>query len=516
MSGLHSNNDHHNDMPEGKEAPPPGVRTMAIVRWVLVAAMALAAVISVASLAGFSLERQGSNAGDTIYYCPMHPQIQQDHPGQCPICGMNLVKAGPKTLPPAAPAPAAAPTGNAAANPAHKYHCPMHPEVTSDDPNARCPKCGMKLEPRPTSAAAAPTKVVAAASDAGVPGLVPINIPSDRVQLIGVRTQKVARGQLGDRLQTVGVVEPDERGLAQISTRFPGWIETLAIAETGAQVRRGQVLATIYSPLVLEAQEELLSALRWSRSDTAAGRPAGPHTLHGNADALVEDARRRLELLGIAPEEIDAIVKARKPQRAIAIRSPVDGHVVARRVTLGMAVQPGTPLYQVADLRTLWVLADIFENDAARVRIGQSASFRVSTYPGESWKGKVAFIYPLLDSGSRTLRVRIALAPQRGKAVALKLRPGMYGDVELELPPSPALTIPSEAVVDTGDLQYVFVDLGNGHFQPRPVRLGRRVGDKIEIQSGLAEGELVVTTANFLLDSESRLRAAIDRSTGTR
>ncbi|HEY0709223.1 MAG TPA: efflux RND transporter periplasmic adaptor subunit, partial [Polyangia bacterium] len=435
------------------------------------------------------------------------------HPGQCPICGMNLVKAGPKKLPPAAPAPATAAASAPAADPKTaqlKYHCPMHPEVTSDDPNARCPKCGMKLEPRP---AVAPTSTAAApATDAGVPGLVPIDIPHDRVQLIGVRTQKVTRGELGDRLQTVGAVEPDERGLAQISTRFPGWIETLAIAETGAEVRKGQVLATIYSPLVLEAQEELLSALRWARNDTEAGRPAGPHTLHGGSDALVVDARRRLELLGIAPEEIDAVVKARKPQRAIAIRSPVDGHVVARRVTLGMAVQPGTPLYQVADLRSLWVLADIFESDAARVRVGQTATFRVATYPGEVWKGKVAFIYPLLDSDSRTLRVRIALSNVRGKGNALKLRPGMYGDVELALPPSPALTIPGEAVVDTGDLQYVFVDQGSGHFQPRQVRLGRRVGENVEVQSGLREGELVVTTANFLLDSESRLRAALDKS----
>ncbi|HEY0714266.1 MAG TPA: efflux RND transporter periplasmic adaptor subunit, partial [Polyangia bacterium] len=276
--------------------------------------------------------------------------------------------------------------------------------------------------------------------------------------------------------------------------------------------RRGQVLATVYSPLVLEAQEELLSALRWSRSDTAAGRPALPHSVHGGADALVEDARRRLELLGIAPEEIDAVMKARKPQRAIPIRSPVDGHVVARRVTLGMAVQPGTPLYQVADLRALWVLADIFESDAARVRIGQPAKFRVSTYPGEIWKGKVELIYPLLDSDSRTLRARISLVTPRGKGAAFKLRPGMYGDVELELPPSPALTIPGEAVVDTGDSQYVFVDQGNGHFRPRAIRLGRRVGDNVEVQSGLAEGEMVVTTANFLLDSESRLRAAIDRN----
>jgi membrane fusion protein, copper/silver efflux system len=491
-------NEDPGEMREGEEAPPAGVRTMAIVRWALVGLMALVAVGSAASYFGWSLSRVGSEASAQQYYCPMHPQIVQDHRGECPICNMTLVPrpAGP-VKPSASMQPAAAtqPAGPG------KYWCPMHPQVTSDDPNAKCDLCGgMKLVPRPTA-----TGTPNAPATEPIAGLVPVDLPPDRVQRSGIRMAAVTRGALVNELRTAGVVEANERGLAQISPRFSGWIEELFVNETGQQVKRGQALATIYSPEVLQAQQEMLSALGWS----AGAASAAPH--HGAAPlaAMVTDARHRLELLGISPQEIDAIIKSGQPRRAIAIRSPVEGHVIAKNAVIGMSVSAGTPLFQVADLSTVWVLADVYEGDMQRVRVGQPARFETTSSANQIFKGKVSFIYPTLDPASRTLRLRLEFR-NRPDPRGLPLKPGMYGNVMLDLPAHSGLMIPAEALVDTGDLQYVFVAKEGGRFEPRRVKLGGRVGERFEVLVGLAEGEKVVTSANFLIDSESRLRAAIE------
>ena len=497
-------------LPEGEESPPPGVKTMAIVRWALVAIMAVVAAAAVLSQMPGLWGGHDHGAETDIYYCPMHPQIQQPRPGECPICSMTLVKKPPGAVKPSATMQPAT-TGAVAAG---KYHCPMHHQIVSDDPKARCPLCGMKLEPRPATAALADGGTPAASARPAPParpvaGLVPVDLSPERVQLIGVRTEKATRTSLAGELRTVGAIEADERGLAQIATRFSGWVERLLVAETGQRVRKGQVLATIYSPEVLQAQEELLSAHRWSQG-TPPAAAAPPHPGHlDTSQSLVADARHRLELLGIAAPEIEAILREGKPHRAIGIRSPVDGHTIGRHVLPGMAVQPGMALFEVADLSRLWVLADVYEGEAARVKVGQPVRFTVAAYPGQQWTGKVQLIYPRLESGSRTLRLRIQLATR--KADTTRLRPGMFGDVFLDLPGTTGVVVPSEAVVDTGEQQYVFVTRDGGRFEPRSVKLGTRAGDRVEIKEGLAEGETVVTTANFLIDSESRLRAAIDK-----
>jgi Cu(I)/Ag(I) efflux system membrane fusion protein len=440
-------------MPEGDERPPPGTRAMAVVRWVLVAAMAVAAGASLLHFSGRSLSGGPAPApANAVYYCPMHPQVQQDHPGSCPICSMTLVPKGEAK----APLPEAQPAG------------------------------------------------------ASVPGLMPIDLSPERVQLIGVRTEPVTRRPVAGGLRTVGVVQASERRLAQITARFGGWVEELLVAETGQKVKRGQVLATIYSPELLQAQEELLSALRWS---TAPGPRPGGHGGHADpAETMREDARHRLELLGIAAPEIDALVREGKPRRAIGLRSPFDGYVIGKRVVAGMAVQPGAALFEVADLSTVWVVAEVFEADAARVRVGQRARFTVAAYAGEEMEGKVQFVAPVIEAGARTLRVRIEVRNRVGPA-GPRLRPGMYGDVRLALPDSAALTVPAQAVVDTGELTYVFLARPGGRFEPRRVKLGARVdadGDsRFEVREGVQEGDVVVTTANFLIDSESRLQAAI-------
>jgi Cu(I)/Ag(I) efflux system membrane fusion protein len=343
-----------------------------------------------------------------------------------------------------------------------------------------------------------------------VPGLAPIELTPERIQLIGMRTATVERAPLADSLRTVGVVAANERGLAQISVRFSGWVQQLLVAETGRHVKKGEVLATIYSPEVIRAEQELLTARGWAARAGTGGGEAAPADVGppGSLGDLGAAARRRLELLGIAAPEIDAVIARGKPADSVPIRSPVDGFVTARNVVPGAAVQPGPPLFEVANLSRVWVLADVFEHDAARLHVGQKGSLELTAFPGEHFDGRVQFIYPTVAASTRTLKVRLELANRAGPG-GVKLRPGMYGNVSLALPAAVGLVVPAEALVDTGEHQYVFVATGGGRFEPRAVTVGARTGDKVQIASGLSAGETVVATGNFLIDSESRLRAAI-------
>jgi Cu(I)/Ag(I) efflux system membrane fusion protein len=442
------------------ERIPRGVRAMSVVRWLLVVVMGGVAALSIVYATGARAKLSSTSARSEhkqLYHCPMHPSIVQDHPGECPICGMTLVP----TLEGAAP--------------------------------------GASTQP-------------AAGDAAPVPGLTGIDLTPERIQLIGMRTAKVERAALGDSLRTVGVIAANERGLAEISVRFSGWIQQLLVAETGRRVKRGEVLATVYSPDVLRAEQEYVTARGWD-AKASGGTSALPHhaatDLGGATAGLAEDARRRLELLGIAGPEIDAIAARGKASDSVPIRSPVEGYVTARNVVPGAAIAPGAPLFEVADLSKVWLLAEVFEQDAARLHVGQKATLELAAYPGETFAGRVQLIYPTLSAATRTLRVRLEFANHAG-ASGVKLRPGMYGNVALDLPAASGLVIPSEALVDTGEHQYAFVAKGEGHFEPRLVRVGGRAGDKVRITEGLAEGETVVTTGNFLLDSESRLRAAVE------
>jgi Cu(I)/Ag(I) efflux system membrane fusion protein len=439
--------------PPAPAGPPRGVATMSIVRWLLVLLTALVAAGSILSYAGVHLGggASGGSAGWTgrLYYCPMHPSVVQDHPGECPICSMTLV---PK------------PEGKSTAG-----------------------------EPKPA-----------------VPGLAEVELTPDRIQLIGMRTATVKREELGGELRTVGVVGADESGLAQINTRFAGWIQKLLVSRTGERVRRGQVLATVYSPDVLRAEQELLLARGWTTSGAADARASHEHDAF--TASLDGNARRRLELLGISGQEIDEVLRTGKAVDAIAIRSPVDGYVVGKNAVAGAAVQPGVVLFEVADLSRVWVTAEIYERDISRIQVGQQARLELASRPGETHLGRVQFIAPVLDSGSRTLRLRLEFKNQTDRN-GPRLKPGMSGTVYLDLPRTAGLTAPAEAIVDTGEAHYLFVARPGGHFEPRIVQVGARREDRVEILGGVGEGETVVTTGNFLIDSESRLRAAIDGQT---
>ena len=454
------------EKPDAEDRVPAGVGTMSVVRWGLVLVMGLVAVLSIAYATGAlaKVSFGGARAEQaSLYSCPMHPSVVQDHPGECPICSMTLV-------------------------------------------------------PKPATTMAAGEASAPAAEARPVPGLAEIDLPAERIQLIGMRTAKVERAALGDALRAVGVIAANERGLSEISVRFSGWVQQLMVSETGQRVRRGEVLANVYSPEVLRAEQEYLTARGWdSKAPVATDSTASEH--HGDSSlgagmqgSVAADARHRLELLGIAASEIEAMASRGKVGDSVPIRSPSEGYVTARNVVPGAAIQAGAPLFEVADLSKVWFLADVFEQDAARLRIGQKAVLELAAYPGERFTGRVQFISPTLSAATRTLRVRLEFANKTGVG-GVKLRPGMYGNVVLELPSASGLLIPSEALVDTGENQYVFVAKPGGHFEPRLVKVGARAGEKVEVSAGVAEGETVVTTGNFLLDSESRLRAAIDGQT---
>jgi Cu(I)/Ag(I) efflux system membrane fusion protein len=329
-----------------------------------------------------------------------------------------------------------------------------------------------------------------------------VQLSADRVQLIGMRTALATREPLAPTLRTIGFVTANEGGVVSVNTRFSGWIEALSVAETGRLVEKGQILATIYSPEMVTAQQVFLNAIKFAEKRPVA---TGGATVPQIATDLERDARLRLELAGVAREDVELIAASGQTRQTVNLRSPVRGYVARKSAVKGLYVQPGTELFQIADLSTVWVIADVYESEMARVKVGQKAVLTVDAHPGEPFHGRVQFIYPAVNPGSRTLQARLEF-----RNASLRLRPGMYGDVALELGVEEAVVVPRDALVDTGDLQYVFVARGGGRFEPRRVRVGRESDGRVAILEGLREGERVVTAANFLLDSESRLRAALE------
>jgi membrane fusion protein, copper/silver efflux system len=477
---------------EGEEAPPRGAHAMAIVRWGLIGLMALAAVASVVYyFGGFHFSSAGESG--TQYYCPMHPSIVQDHPGECPICSMTLVpREGGKGKSQPTPGMHKTSIASDAADAGGQQPDGM--------PGMQMPDAGQGMTTGSES-----TGPGVAAREGRIPaGLGPVDLTHDRIQLLGMRTAPVKREQLDPELRTVGYVAANEKGLAQIHTRFAGWIEQLNVNQTGERVRRGQVLASIYSPELLNAQQEFINARRWS-SEGGDPKSVSQMTVSG----LAADARRRLELLGISKTEIDRLAQSGQSLRALPVRSTVNGYVTAKSVQQGQYVDPSAVMFEVADLSTVWVLADVYEYQIDRISVGQRGILELVGLPGRTFTGQVQFIYPSIDAATRTLRVRFEFPN-----LDLKLRPGMYGNVQLQLGKKIGPVIPAEALVDTGEVQYVFLALGGGHFEPRRVRVGERSGEMVQILEGVDEGDVVVTTANFLIDSESRLRATIEGSTG--
>ncbi|MEW6749485.1 MAG: efflux RND transporter periplasmic adaptor subunit [Candidatus Latescibacterota bacterium] len=382
---------------------------------------------------------------------------------------------------------AAAPEGQV------QYHCPMHPNYISDRPG-ECPICGMSLVPLEKEEITVP-----------VAGQAEVRISPERQQLIGVRKGRVERRSLERTIRTVGKVDYDEQKMTHVHTRVDGWIRRLYVNFTGELVKKGQPLFTLYSPELVATQEEYLLALRSSRH--LKDNPV-PEAAEGAA-GLLEAARRRLELFEVTDAQIRQIEGTGKPLTDVTIVAHSEGFVIEKRALEGMRVMEGDDLYTLADLSDVWVQADIYEYELPLVQVGQPATVSLSYYPGEAFQGKVVYIYPYVESETRTAKVRIEFANP-----GWRLKPGMFANVEIQAEQGEALVVPGNAVLDSGTRRIVFVDLGEGRLQPREVSLGRPTADGFEVLSGLEEGELVVTSANFLIDSESQIKAAMGSMAG--
>lgn len=354
----------------------------------------------------------------------------------------------------------------------------------------------------PTEVSAPQTGTGSAATPAPSPEatLVPVQISGQRLQTIGVKTSQVEQKLVSDEIRATGNVAVDETRLAYVQTRFPGYIEKVFVDATYRYVRKGQPLFTMYSPDLVATEREYLVARENQRQVAQSTVPG----VASSAASLLDAAAGRLRQWGVPQQEIARLESTGQVQQNIQIDSPVSGYVTERNALPSVAVQPEMRIYTIADLSTVWVQAQIFQNDIARVKIGDPATLTVDTFPGRSFRGRLDFIYPQVDMDTRTARVRIVFSNP-----GLQLKPGMFVNVSLRVPLGRQLVIPAGAVLQSGTRQIVFVSRGEGYLEPREVQLGTRAGDDMVVLKGLAEGETVVTSANFLVDSESELQAAL-------
>jgi Cu(I)/Ag(I) efflux system membrane fusion protein len=371
-----------------------------------------------------------------------------------------------------------------------RYQCPMHPSYVSDKPGD-CPICGMKLVPIEGGARAAGSTV---------PGRATLSLSPEKRQVLGVRSEEIHHGPLTRVMRTVGRVAVDERRLHHIHTKYDGYVEHLYVDFTGKFVKRGEPLLSIYSPDLVATQQEYLLAYNAQKQMAESGIPS---VAQGSLN-LLEAARQRLLLWDIRSEDIAALERAGKVGRTLDLHSDVAGYVVQKMAFHGMRVTPADTLFDIADLSHVWVLADVYESDLPLVRIGMEGELTVPYLPGKTWRGAVTYVNPTVEEKTRTVKVRIELRNE-----GQQLKPEMFADVHLRADLGTGLSVPESAVIDSGGRKLVFLDRGEGRFEPREVQLGVRVGSSFQALSGLADGERVVISANFLLDSESSLRAAL-------
>ena len=347
-------------------------------------------------------------------------------------------------------------------------------------------------QPAPT-APSAPQKTTAE-----VPSL---QIPPEKQQLIGVKTVEVSLTPMEKVIRTVGRIEYDERRLATVNTKVEGWIERLYVDYTGKYVKKGGALAEIYSPELFATQQEFINLVKWSKTQNTEGFGK---MLAQDAQQILEAARERLRLWDITDSQIKKIEESGKPIRTLTIYSPASGYIVQKMALQGMRVMPGEKLFDVADLSTVLVIADIYEYELPLIKMGDTAKINLSYFPGKEFFSTIDLIYPTLSEETRTTKVRFTIPNPDGA-----LKPNMYTDVQVKIDLGTKLAIPAEAVIDTGERHVVYVDKGGGNFEPREVALGFKGDGMVEVIRGLNAGERVASAANFLIDSEAKLKGVV-------
>lgn len=445
------------------------------------------AVLAAAFIAGFGYGRwygkkDGASAGKgarkILYYIdPMHPGYKSDKPGIAPDCGMKLE-----------PVYEGGQIGEEAPAAERKilhYRDPQDPKYTSDKPGLN-PETGNELEP------------VYAGQTPSMP-MGTIRVSPQKQQLIGVQYGLVESSAGARTFRATGKVSVDETRAARIHARIEGWVEKVFVDFVGKQVEKGQPLLTIYSPELVASQQEYLLALKSRQIMRHSALDAAVADSH----SLVAAARKRLQLWELSDEQIDEVARTGKPLTYVTLYAPSSGYVMTRNAFPRQRIMPDTELYTVVDLSRVWIMADVFEYEASMVRIGQPARVSLSYDSQSSLAARVNYIQPQVDPMTRTLKVRLEAANP-----GLRLKPDMYVEVELRVDMPRRLTVPAEAVLDSGLRKTVFVDRGNGYLEPRQVETGERLGDRIEIRRGLEAGERIVTSGTFLIDSESQLKAA--------
>ena len=396
----------------------------------------------------------------TLYTCGMHPQIIQDKPGNCPICGMTLT-----------PGKKEAATPNESSRKIKYYKSTMILGEVSE--TLRKDSMGMDMVP-----------VYEGEEEGSTIAVDPVT-----VQKMNVRTAALTKGPLRRVIRTVGTVDFNETALADVTTRFSGFIEKLYVDSTGKEVRRGEPLFEIYSPELYSAQNEYALALN-------------------SGGTLKSSARQKLKLYDISEDQIAELERTRQPRRTLSIAAPIDGIVVEKMAVQGQRAEAGMKLYRLADLSIVWVQSQIYEQDLAYVKLGQEAEVSLSYLPDRKFRGRVTYVYPTVDEKTRTARVRMEFHNP-----GFFLKPGMFATVAIraELEPE-VLLVPDTAVLRSGETNTVFIALEGGRFEPRTVTLGpRSENNTYQVLSGLNDGEQVVTSGQFMLDSESQLREAIQK-----
>ena len=451
-----------------------GVGTLLVVAILSIAVSATGTLFVSRAMSAHAQSSSAGSGAATRYQCPMHPAVVQDHPGDCPICGMKLTEVA-KSEAPAGPAVVAE-------RRVLFYRSPMDAKQTSKVPR----KDEMGMDYVPVYEDEVP-------HSPAIAGLVAVDIDPARQQLIGLKTTEVSQGSVGGAWRTVGRVAVDETRVRHINLKYSGYVERIYVDFVGKRVKKGDPLFSIYSPELLSAQEEYAIALRAQGAMSA-----------NRGDVLAAAARRKLTLWDVPESEIARLAQGGEPTKTLTLYSPLAGVVTRKDAVGGMKLDAGAMPYEIVDLSSVWVLADVYESELRFVTLNMPASLKLNAFPNREFKGKVMFIDPMLDPQTRTVKVRLSFPNPDGE-----LRPEMFGEVMLLGAPREGLSIPRDAVIDSGTEKVVFVAIGAGKFQPRTVKLGVSDGVGVEVVDGLALGERVVTRANFLVDSESRLRASL-------